>query len=111
MLSVLSFGPVALLALFYLLRWGWREWPRICPLLLFIGYLTAVHMVTVGSVRYRLPIEPFLIVLAAPVFRRILGFVGGLFGDRTTGRTAPSHDADSRLGPVTSVSERVAITG
>ena len=40
------------------------------PLLLFIGYLTAVHMIMVGSIRYRLPLEPFLIVFAAAAFTR-----------------------------------------
>jgi hypothetical protein len=37
---------------------------RIVPIILLIGYLTAIHMVTHGIPRYRLPLEPFLIVLA-----------------------------------------------
>jgi hypothetical protein len=32
-------------------------------LLFGIGY-TAVHMILVGTIRYRLPLEPFLIILA-----------------------------------------------
>jgi hypothetical protein len=37
---------------------------RLSPILLFgVGY-TAVHMVLVGTIRYRLPLEPFLIILA-----------------------------------------------
>jgi len=37
---------------------------RLSPVLLFgIGY-TAAHMVLVGTIRYRLPLEPFLIILA-----------------------------------------------
>jgi 4-amino-4-deoxy-L-arabinose transferase-like glycosyltransferase len=71
-LSVLSFGPVALLALFYLLRWGWRELPRIGPPVLFIGYLTGIHLVTIGSVRYRIPMEPFVIVFAGVAAARLL---------------------------------------
>jgi hypothetical protein len=85
--SLLSFGPMALLALFYLLRWGWRERLRVGPLILFIGYLTGIHMVTIGSVRYRLPMEPFVIVFAAvaaarllrshPALRRLIEPIGG----------------------------------
>lgn len=38
---------------------------RLSPVYLFaIGY-TAVHMIIVGTIRYRLPLEPFLIVFAA----------------------------------------------
>jgi len=70
--SVLSFVPVALLALFYLLRWGWRELARIGPIVLFIGYLTGIHMVTIGSVRYRVPMEPFVMVFAAVAAARLL---------------------------------------
>ena len=38
----------------------------LAPLLGWIFYLTLVHMVTAGSIRYRYPVEPFLIILAAP---------------------------------------------
>jgi hypothetical protein len=50
------------------------------PLLLFIGYLTAVHMVMAGSIRYRLPLEPLLIVLAAAGFMRSLGSMKNQYG-------------------------------
>jgi hypothetical protein len=63
-LSALSFGPVLLLALFCAL-WRWRDWRSLAPLYLVIGYFTFVHMVTIASLRYRLPIEPLLIALAA----------------------------------------------
>ena len=38
---------------------------RLLPIVLFVGYVTAIHMVTIGSLRYRFPIEPFLVILAA----------------------------------------------
>jgi 4-amino-4-deoxy-L-arabinose transferase-like glycosyltransferase len=76
--SVLSFGPVALLALFYLLRWGWHELPRIAPVILFVGYLTGIHMVTIGSVRYRVPMEPFVVIFAAVAAARLLRSHPGL---------------------------------
>jgi 4-amino-4-deoxy-L-arabinose transferase-like glycosyltransferase len=58
-----SFVPVLLLAAFGLYA-NRGQLRRLSPVLLFgIGY-TAVHMVLVGTIRYRLPLEPFLIILA-----------------------------------------------
>ena len=61
--SIASFVPMLLLAVLglfikrHLLR-------RLSPILLFaVGY-TAVHMILVGTIRYRLPLEPFMIIFA-----------------------------------------------
>jgi 4-amino-4-deoxy-L-arabinose transferase-like glycosyltransferase len=70
--SVVSFVPVLILAIVYLVFFSSGHLVRIFPLLLFIGYLTAVHMIMVGSMRYRLPLEPFLIVLAAAAITRLV---------------------------------------
>jgi hypothetical protein len=64
-ISLCSFVPVLLMALVFLVLEGRAYFRRIAPLLLFIAYLTSVHMVFPGSLRYRLPLEPFLIILAA----------------------------------------------
>lgn len=77
--SIASFVPVLILAVVYLIFFSSGHFGRIFPLLLFIGYLTAVHMIMVGSIRYRLPLEPFLIVFAAAAFTR-----GGRLLSRTT---------------------------
>jgi 4-amino-4-deoxy-L-arabinose transferase-like glycosyltransferase len=69
--SAVSYVPVLILSLTYLALWGWRDIRRISPVLLFACYLTAVHMVLLGSLRYRLPIEPFMIVLAAVAVARL----------------------------------------
>ena len=45
--------------------WCWRKWGSLAPLYMVIGYFTLVHMVSIASLRYRLPIEPLLIALAA----------------------------------------------
>jgi len=63
--SVLSFVPLLALSLWFLARRLARDWRRLSPILIFIAFLTAVHMVVVASIRFRFPIEPFLIVLAA----------------------------------------------
>ena len=63
LIAVLSFVPVLLLALggVFLTRQIVR---RIAPILLFwIGY-AAVHMILPATIRYRLPLEPFLLIFA-----------------------------------------------
>jgi hypothetical protein len=67
----LSYVPVFVLTLVYLLLWGIPEFWRIAPILAFAGYLTLVNIVFVASVRYRMPIEPFMIVFAAAAFARL----------------------------------------
>jgi len=60
---VASLVPVLLLAGLGLYV-NWNQLRRLSPVLLFgIGY-TAVHMILVGTIRYRLALEPFLIILA-----------------------------------------------
>jgi hypothetical protein len=63
-ISIASFGSVLVLALLCALR-QWRQWRALLPLYLIIGYFTFVHVVTIASLRYRFPIEPLLIVMAA----------------------------------------------
>ena len=75
--SIVSFVPVLILAIVYLVFFSGGHLVRIFPLLLFIGYLTAVHMIMVGSIRYRLPLEPFLVVFAAAALRRLVGRING----------------------------------
>jgi len=61
--SVASFVPVVLLAGIGLLT-SRRRLRQLSPILLFaVGY-TAVLMILVGTIRYRLAIEPFLIIFA-----------------------------------------------
>jgi hypothetical protein len=63
-ISALSFGPILALALICAgLRW--RQWRLLAPFYLIVGYFTFVQLVTIASLRYRFPIEPLLIVLAA----------------------------------------------
>jgi len=73
--SIASFVPVLLLACVYLLLWGRQDARRIAPLVIFGAYLTALHTVFPGSIRYRLPLEPFLIVMAAIAAGRLMRMV------------------------------------
>jgi len=65
LISFCSFIPVLLLALVFVVLYGRTYFLRIAPLLLFIVYLNSLHLVFPASLRYRLPVEPFLIILAA----------------------------------------------
>jgi hypothetical protein len=63
-ISIASFGSILLLALVCTAR-RWRYWRVLAPLYLIIGYFTFVHVVTIASLRYRFPVEPLLIIMAA----------------------------------------------
>lgn len=61
--SLLSYGVMLAASLGFLIQHGCRHWRAITPMILTAGYLTAIHMVTIGSIRYRFPLEGFIIIL------------------------------------------------
>ncbi|SDG52699.1 hypothetical protein [Roseospirillum parvum] len=71
--SLLSYGLALVGAIAFLVVGGRRHWRPLTPMLLFTGYLTAVHMATIGSIRYRFPLEPFLVVLAGLAVAWLVG--------------------------------------
>jgi hypothetical protein len=70
-ISLLSFGPVLVLSLLSipLLR-GMRR--KTLLIWSFAGYYSLLHMITLGSLRYRLPLEPLLLALAAATLAHII---------------------------------------
>jgi hypothetical protein len=58
-------------AVAYALQRRQRKWRRIAPLLLVIGYLTAVHTAMHAVVRYRTPLMPLVVVIAGAGWRRL----------------------------------------
>ena len=52
-----------------------HQWRTLAPLYLLIGYFTLVHVVTVASLRYRLPIEAILILLAAEPLAAVIEYI------------------------------------
>jgi hypothetical protein len=68
---IVTYVPIFILTLVYLAFWGLRDFWRIVPLLAFGGYLTLVNVVFVTSLRYRLPLEPFMIMFAAVALVRL----------------------------------------
>lgn len=71
LISVLSYGVVFLLFLYSLYQHRKQAW-YYSPLLLYTVLLTAVHLVFIASLRYRLPLEPFMIIMAAPLIKQLL---------------------------------------
>jgi 4-amino-4-deoxy-L-arabinose transferase-like glycosyltransferase len=69
--SAATFGTVFGLALVGIFRLR-RQWRLLVPILAVIGYFSLLHAVVIASIRYRLPLEPLLIVLAAEPIASIL---------------------------------------
>jgi len=75
--SLLSYGVFLLAAMFFLVFHATGRWRALAPILLLTGFLTLVHMVTIGSIRYRFPIEPFLIILGSYTVAHLIVRFGG----------------------------------
>jgi 4-amino-4-deoxy-L-arabinose transferase-like glycosyltransferase len=76
----ISYGPALILAL--LAVWLYRDrWRWLMPIYALFAYFTLVHVVTIASLRYRLPLEAFLVVFAA-------GAVAALLARRRTATAA-----------------------
>ena len=67
-LSLISYGSVLFMSIGFILRNSKKHFRKITPILALSLYLTLVHMVTIGSIRYRFPLEPFLIIFAGYFF-------------------------------------------
>lgn len=61
--SVLSYGVLLGFSILYLAIDGRRNIRLLVPVLLLTIYLTLVHMATIASIRYRFPLEPFVLIL------------------------------------------------
>ena len=64
-LPVFCFG----VASFWLNR---KIWKKTLPIYCLIAYYTFIHVVVIASLRYRLPIEPFFIIMASDCIGRIV---------------------------------------
>jgi hypothetical protein len=64
---IASFGLILPFFFIQVIRCGWRSPPEILMLLIVASH-TAVHMIFTSIVRYRIPIEPLIIVIALQGF-------------------------------------------
>lgn len=78
--SLLSYGISLALCLWFLVRHTFNHWRTLAPIFLYGSYLTAIHMITIGSIRYRFPLEPFILVIAGWT---LVQFIPGLFSKFT----------------------------
>ena len=49
------------------------------PLIGFIVYLTLLHMITIGSIRYRYPMEIIMILIASPTILKFYNLIARRF--------------------------------
>lgn len=63
--SVLSYGVLLGFSILYLVIEGRRHFHLLAPILVLTAYLTLVHMATIASIRYRFPLEPFIVILGS----------------------------------------------
>ena len=59
-------------AALFTIIWRWRMDSGVRLLGGFLLYMTLFHMIFIGQIRFRIPAEPLLIVLAAPVLAGML---------------------------------------
>ena len=72
--GLLSYGLVFLMSIAFFAR-NWRRYGALLsPVLILAVYLSLVHSIGYGYIRYRLPLEPFLIVIAGFGLDRSLRF-------------------------------------
>ena len=64
LISTLSYGVILILSILFI--FNSKKFLRIIsPLLTIIFFTTAIHCITIASIRYRYPIEPILIIFAS----------------------------------------------
>ena len=84
--SLLSYGVVLVMAIGFVLRNSKKYFRETLPIFALFGYLTLVHMITIGSIRYRFPLEPFLIIFASFFLTDVLknkNWFANIIGDFT----------------------------
>ena len=62
-ISLLSYGPFLILFIIYTFKFISKFEKHTFPLILMIFYFSFVHMILISSIRYRFPIENFIIIL------------------------------------------------
>jgi hypothetical protein len=63
-LTAFCYLPVAIFGLAGLI-WSVGRWREFFPVIVFIAYMFLVHAVTLGNIRYRYSVMPFLMIFSA----------------------------------------------
>ena len=70
--SIFSYGVIFTLSILFLLFDSKKFLRKISPLLTIVLFTTAIHCLTIASIRYRFPIEPILIIFASYTIHKFL---------------------------------------
>ncbi len=74
LVSIFSYGPILLFAIGGIILTA-KRWREVILLYLPILFFVLVHLIILGSIRYRVPIMPFVIILAAYALPLSVGWV------------------------------------
>jgi hypothetical protein len=64
-ISIMSYGTCLIFSILFLIKINRINFIKIMPIIILISYICLIHIITISSIRYRLPIEPFLIIFAS----------------------------------------------
>jgi len=62
--SILSYGFVLFGSIGFIYKNAKNYVVSLLPIFILFIYLTSIHMITIGSIRYRFPLEPFLVIFS-----------------------------------------------
>ena len=63
-ISIFSYGVIFILFLMSIVL-NIKDWRKLSAIYILFIYFTLLHMIVIASIRYRLPLEPFMILLAS----------------------------------------------
>tara|TARA_E500000178_G_scaffold252754_1_gene249304 strand:+ start:296 stop:1483 length:1188 start_codon:yes stop_codon:yes gene_type:complete len=81
-ISILSYGVILLFSILTILNLNLKKIKMLLPIFSFAIFLNFVHIITISSIRYRYPIEPFLIILSSNYIFYIYTKFNGYFNSR-----------------------------
>ena len=77
LISIFSYGIILLLAIMSFFNMEKKQFKMLLPIFLFSFFLNLAHIITISSIRYRYPIEPFMIILSSYsiiyIYRKLYG--------------------------------------
>jgi hypothetical protein len=77
-ISIFSYGIIFILFLFSVL-YHMKEYKKLSAIYILFVYFTLIHMLVIASLRYRLPLEPFMILLSMPLLSKIFIYIKNKF--------------------------------
>jgi len=65
LIAIASFVPLVFGSLLFVFQLNRSLFLKLIPIFILFIYLTLIHSVTIGSIRYRFPLEGFMIIFSA----------------------------------------------